>query len=108
MRYFKIISNNVPYQKINDSHLAIQKILGGNFTMRTFKIVIKETNELENIFCNMCGKKIPVNEFGQMQDFLQIEKQWDYHSFHDGKTHKIDICISCYEKIIQQFKISVT
>ena len=77
----------------------------GIYNMRTFEIVVRQTEEIKDIFCNMCGEKIYVNEFGQMQDFLQIKKEWSYHSLHDGETHEFDICILCYENIIKQFKI---
>lgn len=76
--------------------------------MRTFKTILVEHKEVEDIFCNLCGQKVPVKVFNFGQDYLHIEKDWGYNSDYDGEVHTIDICMSCYKKLISSFAIPVS
>ena len=52
-----------------------------------------------NNICNCCGQKI-----GQ-EDYVHIEKLWGYFSNgKDGERHCINICESCYDRWIKDFK----
>jgi hypothetical protein len=38
--------------------------------------------------------------------FLTVEKEWGYFSDKkDGRIHRMDICESCYEKMVEKFVI---
>lgn len=38
--------------------------------------------------------------------FLTVEKEWGYFSDKkDGRIHRMDICESCYEKMVKKFVI---
>ncbi len=38
--------------------------------------------------------------------FLTVEKEWGYFSDKkDGRIHRMDICESCYEKMVGKFVI---
>ena len=76
--------------------------------MRTFKTILVECKEVEDIFCNLCGQRVPVEESKFGQDYLHIEKDWGYNSDYDGEIHTIDICMSCYKSLIGSFIISVS
>ena len=39
--------------------------------------------------------------------FLTVEKEWGYFSDKkDGRIHRMDICESCYEKMVKKFERS--
>lgn len=65
----------------------------------------KQESVIQDIFCNICGKKIHKNEFGYYDDFLSIEKKWGYHSQFDNETHCIDICQPCYKVFLNNMKL---
>jgi hypothetical protein len=71
------------------------------------KYVYRETvsQELESVTCNMCGTRLGEDAYGHMDEYLSVEKRWDYHSPYDGETHRFDICPVCYAKLIGQLKI---
>ena len=75
--------------------------------MKTRGTVKVEKQEIiiQDIFCNICGKKIHKNEYGYFDDFLSIEKTWGYHSQFDNETHCIDICQDCYKVFLDSLKI---
>ncbi len=75
--------------------------------MRTYKTISVKKQEIEEIYCNVCGKPIQKNNHGYFEDHLHIEKTWGYNSKYDGETHHIDVCQSCYEKWVKQFMLSV-
>jgi len=62
--------------------------------------VEKQEKIIQDIFCNICGEKIHKNEYGYYDDFLSIEKKWGYHSDFDGEIHCIDVCQTCYKKLL--------
>ncbi|NLM48446.1 MAG: hypothetical protein GX198_06490 [Epulopiscium sp.] len=75
--------------------------------MRKYKAVPIEKEVIDEVYCNICGKKIEKVSPNQFEDYLHIEKLWGYHSKNDGKKDEIDVCQACYEKWINSFKISV-
>lgn len=73
--------------------------------MRIFKNTNCEKQEIEKVFCNICGKEIEKDIYGYHRDYLHIEKDWGYNSNKDGENHSIDICEECYDNLIKSFKI---
>ena len=48
--------------------------------MRIFKNTNCEKQEVEKVFCNICGKEIEKDIYGYHRDYLHIEKVWGYNS----------------------------
>lgn len=58
------------------------------------------------IYCNCCGKEICLEKLKDRTSFLTIEKEWGYFSEKkDGTVHSMDICETCYEKMVESFVI---
>lgn len=58
------------------------------------------------IYCNHCGRAICTEELKDKTSFLAIRKEWGYFSEKkDGMIHSMDICESCYEKMVESFVI---
>lgn len=58
------------------------------------------------VYCNCCGGEICTEVLKDKTSFLTIQKEWGYFSEKkDGKMHSMDICESCYEKLIKSFAI---
>lgn len=75
--------------------------------MKTYKTVTVKKEVFDEIFCNMCGEKIPTDKLGYVKDHLNIVKTWGYNSNYDGEEHSFDICAECYGKLINQFVIKI-
>lgn len=65
-----------------------------------------ETGKRE-IYCNCCGKIIPVEQKKGKEDYLAVTKEWGYFSEKDGEIHQFRICEACYDKWIKDFCIPV-
>jgi len=76
----------------------------GGVVLKTYKTVQTETQEVDSITCNKCGK--PINNY--WDTFVSVEKQWAYGTQWDGETHSFDLCEHCYRELIAQFTIAVT
>lgn len=64
------------------------------------------SREKDGIYCNRCGKLICKETDKDKTSFLMIQKEWGYFSDgKDGMIHRMDICESCYEALIQTFAI---
>lgn len=58
------------------------------------------------IYCNRCGGEICAEDQVEKASFLTIHKEWGYFSDKkDGLLHSMDICESCYEKMVASFVI---
>ncbi|MDO4522079.1 MAG: hypothetical protein Q4B57_02895 [Eubacteriales bacterium] len=66
---------------------------------------MKKENRL---FCNMCGKEIPMENDMLLEDVLSVRKQWGYFSEQDGMMVEFDLCEECCEKLMKQFRIPPT
>lgn len=73
--------------------------------MRQYKM--KETQMIEKIICNKCGKEIPVNGEIAQEDVLAVQKRWGYFSKRDNEVHKFDLCEQCYDEMIATFQIPI-
>ncbi len=59
------------------------------------------------LVCNKCNKNIKKNSHNYYEDFLQVEKRWNYHSSFDNEVHKFNLCEECYKTIIGDFLVPV-
>jgi Fe2+ or Zn2+ uptake regulation protein len=59
------------------------------------------------LFCNMCGKRLKIENGVLKEDVLEITKEWGYFSDSDMKVHHFNICEECYNRLISQFEIPV-
>ena len=71
--------------------------------MRRYKM--KETEEINGIICNQCGKEIRVVNGRPEEGVLSVDHTWGYFSEKDGERHSFDLCESCYDKLLASFKI---
>lgn len=53
--------------------------------------------------CNKCGKKM--DEY-DIQERLAVYQQLGYGSKFDGERVEIDLCCECFDRIIEECKIS--
>lgn len=65
---------------------------------------MKRENE---IYCNMCGKKIESRGGLPVEDVLSVKKCWGYFSEKDGAVHEFDLCEGCYDRLTEQFVLPV-
>lgn len=63
--------------------------------------------ELDKIICNQCGREIEVSHEVPREESLEVEKRWGYFSEKDNEVHKFDLCESCYDAMVKQFRIPV-
>lgn len=75
--------------------------------MRRTRKVLTETEEIYEIYCNMCGKSIEKDNFDRFCDYLSVDKSWGYLSCLDGQAHSFDLCDMCYKDVVSKFKIKV-
>lgn len=75
--------------------------------MKILKKVSVVKDEIEDVICNVCGEKIQKDDYGNIFDYLSIEKKWGYYSKCDGEKHSFDICENCYHKLAETFKIKI-
>ncbi len=61
----------------------------------------------KNIVCNKCKKDIEKNIHNYYNDFLQINKRWNYHSSFDNEVHTFYLCEECYKKFINTFLVPI-
>ncbi len=69
-----------------------------------------EVNNLKSdtvIVCNKCKDNIKKNSYGYREDFLEIEKRWNYHSSFDNEVHEFALCEKCYRNFIDTFQVPV-
>ena len=67
----------------------------------------KKENQVVEVYCNCCGKKIAVKDGMVMEGVLPVTVCWGYFSEKDGERHTFDLCESCYDKWIAGFQIPV-
>jgi hypothetical protein len=61
----------------------------------------------EDVSCNVCGKKIIIEQGIMKEDVFEAAKEWGYFSKYDLEIHKFNICEECYDKLISTFKIPI-
>jgi len=75
--------------------------------MRQYKSTMKEIKETDKIICNKCGRVIPVVQGVPQEDTLEVNKRWGYFSNKDNQTDHFDLCESCYDELVDSFKIKI-
>lgn len=75
----------------------------GEDAMRKYK----RNGQLETLICNVCGKKMVVEEGIVREGVISIDHAWDFFSEKDGEIHHFDLCESCYDEWISQFRIPI-
>ena len=65
---------------------------------------MRQENE---IYCNMCGKKIKQRQDIPVEDFVSVKKTWGYFSEKDGVVQECDLCEKCFDEIARRFRIPV-
>ena len=75
--------------------------------MRQYHRIVKETQELDTIVCNCCGKRIPVIKGVPAEDVLEVEKRWGFHSRKDNQVDHFDLCEDCYDELVSGFRIQI-
>ena len=68
---------------------------------------VSRDEKVIEIYCNKCGKKIEVKNQIAIEDVLSVDKKWGYFSKKDGIMHSFDICESCYNEMIKDFRYPV-
>ena len=71
---------------------------------------IKKTEEIKEVsrmICNQCGKEIPVVNGQAREGVFSADYSWGYFSEKDGEVHHLDLCESCYDELVSQFRIPV-
>lgn len=63
--------------------------------------------QLTELFCNRCGKKIPLKNGIPQEGVFCGEASWGYFSEKDGEYHSFDLCEKCYDEWRKSFKIPV-
>ena len=72
--------------------------------MKSFKNHLVQTKVVDLITCNKCSKVIEYEE----EEHLDVEAYWGYYSRWDGFVHDFDLCMACYEHMINSFITPVT
>ena len=70
------------------------------------EIQLDKTKDKE-IKCNKCGKDIKKINHNKTEDYLYIQKKWNYFSGKDLTIHSFIVCEKCYDQWIQSFAIPV-
>ena len=73
--------------------------------MRQYKM--EETQTIEKIICNKCGREIIVRNEIPEADVLSVNQRWGYFSERDNEVHKFDLCEQCYDVMIAEFQIPI-
>ncbi len=61
--------------------------------------------QIQEIFCNCCGKKIRIEKGMVQEGVFHGQVQWGYFSKKDGESHTFDLCEECYDRLTAGFQI---
>lgn len=67
----------------------------------------KAVQQPETLYCNVCGKKLKVENGILKEDVFEAVKEWGYFSKKDLQIHRFNICEHCYDEMICKFAIPV-
>lgn len=72
------------------------------------RVYKQDCSDAIEIKCNCCGQTIKkIDKVPLHEDYLHIEKKWNYFSSKDLQIHNFDICESCYDKWCSTFMIPI-
>lgn len=67
----------------------------------------KENHDLEEVYCNKCGRKLKVCNTIIQEGIFSTDYSFGYFSEKDGETHSFDLCEACYDEMIAGFVLPV-
>lgn len=67
--------------------------------------IYDEKHKLLKVVCNQCLKETDAERGILKEDYFMVKKSWGYFSDRDGEVDSWDLCQSCYDKLIQSFKL---
>ena len=73
--------------------------------MRAYKEKELKESELNQVFCNQCGKELLVEEGILKEGCFSTDYAFDYFSDKDGYIYSFDLCEECFDKLVGGFKI---
>nr|WP_318686352.1 hypothetical protein [uncultured Acetatifactor sp.] len=62
---------------------------------------------LVQVVCNRCGKELKLEKGYLKEGCFTVDYAFGYFSEKDGIRHRFDLCESCYDEILRQFRIPV-
>lgn len=65
-------------------------------------------NQLIQVFCNKCGKELTVENGILKEGCYHGKQRFDYFSDRDGIIHEFELCETCYNMLIENFKLPVS
>lgn len=87
--------------------LTKPNIMQGVQDMRKYDITEVNEKVMSQAFCNCCGREMKRDALGYFEDYLHVEKKWNYFSQKDGEQVQFDLCEECLDKMIENFVIPV-
>ena len=70
------------------------------------RVLKEETQKLECVICNMCGKKLDVENGILMEGCFHSDWMFGYFSKRDREKHAFDLCEDCYDRMIEDFSVA--
>ena len=58
------------------------------------------------IYCNRCGRQLKGTDGTPVEEGLHVEKSWDIFRGKTGEIQSFDLCESCYDLLVQDFRDS--
>lgn len=69
------------------------------------KRVQREYMKIEDITCDVCGKSCKLGPY--IFECATLNASWGYMSHKDGCEDEAHLCESCFDKIVEHFKIKL-
>lgn len=63
---------------------------------------------LVTMWCNCCGRELKLENEIVKEGVFSVDTCWGYFSKKDGECHSFDLCESCYDRIVEEFKLPVS
>ena len=67
-----------------------------------------EKNQITAMKCNLCKRKLRVEEGIVKEGCFSVNYSWGYFSNKDGTQHEFDLCEECYDAFIDGLAIPIT
>lgn len=68
--------------------------------MRTYKTIKRQVED--KVYCDMCGLNCTDEQLGS--EYATLEAMWGYSSHKDGHKYDIQLCESCFDKIVEHIR----
>lgn len=73
--------------------------------MKKFKSIDLNSQELESVICNQCGKEMRKKGSVFQEEIISISIPFGYFSNKDGVTYHLDLCENCLDSWIAKMKL---